>query len=353
MSHDSTDARATTGNQAEGGGAEARPVANADAPRRRRLLSPGRVVALAVFAVACLVALALSGLWQASNQLLFPSWHGAMHDLSVCGPELAAAWGEGCGNLRRTHALRFTEVSVPSLNGVDLPGWLVRAADNGRPAARGAILLVHGGGSDRRELIRHVPFLLEHGLDVLAVDLVCSGEAPCPAPGLSYGQRESRDVLSAYLFLQRRYARVLAMGSSAGAAAVLMALPAMPELVAAVSENAMASYQRLIREFPATHTNPAWMLDGLLAFAALRGHFDGLESAQRALTLVHSTPIFFIHSQRDQVCPVEQGHALAAAYDGPKTTWWPGVGGHSQIWDADRGGYETRLGRFLDEVLRG
>jgi len=42
-------------------------------------------------------------------------------------------------------------VKVPSLNGYDLPGWLIGAADNGTGPAEGAIMLIHGGGSDRTE----------------------------------------------------------------------------------------------------------------------------------------------------------------------------------------------------------
>ena len=186
--------------------------------------------------VVLLVAFA-GMLWSASGQLLAPSWHGATRDLAACPAELEKAWGPACGNLRATHALAFEEVRVPALGGYDLPGWLIRSAENGGGPAAGAILLVHGGGSDRRELTRHVRFYLSRHLDVLTFDLACHGEAPCPVPGLTYGERESRDVLSAYLWLTARHGKVLAMGSSVGASALLEALPAMPRLVAVVAEN--------------------------------------------------------------------------------------------------------------------
>jgi pimeloyl-ACP methyl ester carboxylesterase len=198
-------------------------------------------------ALALLAALGASGggLWSASNQLLFPSWRGATKDLSVCGAELAKYWGEGCGNLRTTHELRFSEAKVPSLNGYDMPGWLIGAADNSMGAAEGAIMLIHGGGSDRRELTRHVRFYLRRHLDVLTFDLGCHGEAPCPVPGLTYGQRESRDVLSAYLFL---------------------------------TDQADDAPRR----------------------------FDGLMSPERSVRFTKTTPVFFIHSMRDSVVPPPQ-----------------------------------------------
>jgi uncharacterized protein len=309
---------------------------------RRRAWALGAVALLAV------AALLPAMLWRASGQLLFPSWRGATRDLADCGPELVAAWGPGCGNLRLTHDLEFREVRVRSLNGYDLPGWLMGAAENGAGPAEGAILLVHGGGSDRREVIRHARYFLHRRLDVLALDLGCSGEAPCPVPGLSYGDRESRDVLSAYLHLAGRYRRVLAMGSSVGATSLLDALPAMPGLEAAIAENPPASFERLIREAPEAAGAPSWALDLLLGLATLRGRFDGLQTPAEALRLAEGTPVLFIHGKKDGIVPWRRTVELAEAYRGPKSVWLPEEGTHSALREADRGEYERRLTAFLD-----
>ena len=306
----------------------------------------------ALGALALVAALGLfgAGIWSASNQLLFPSWRGATKDLAVCPAELAAHWGEGCGNLRATHALAFTEVKVRSLNGYDLPGWLVGAAANGTGPAQGAILLVHGGGSDRREMTRHVRYFLDRRLDVLTLDLGCHGEAPCPVPGLSYGARESRDVLSAYLHLAERYDRVLAMGSSVGAASILDALPAMPGLDAVIAENPMASFERLITETPMARSAPGWMNRLLVGLAKLRGRFDGLASPENALRLAKGTPILFIHGKQDGIVPTQQTQDLADLYAGPKTVWLPEKGDHGAIREGEGAEYERRLTAFLDGV---
>ena len=322
-------------------------IANALVQRRKRIFSG------CVGLVAVVSALLFAGLWLASNQLLFPSWKDATKDLAFCGPELEKVWGAGCGNLRITRSLRFNEVKVPSTHGNELPGWLIRAAENGRQPADGVILLVHGGGSDRREVSRHVPFFLDHGLDVLTLDLGCHGEAPCAVPGLSYGDRESGDVISAYLFLLERYGRVLAMGSSVGAASILIALPSMPRLAGVIAENPMASFERLIRETPASRSIPPWFTGMLLKLTMLRGRFDGVLSPENSLPLVRTTPIYFVHSKQDEIVPYEQSRGLAERYAGPKTVWWPDRGGHSAIWDIDRVAYETRLAAFLDSVRAG
>jgi len=306
-----------------------------------------RLRSIVLTTLVLIPALFGAGLWFAGNQLLYPAWQGATRDFAVCGAELAAAWGEGCGNLRLRGALRFSEVSVPSLHGYDLPGWLVRAADNGRAPALGAIMLVHGGGSDRREVSRHAPFFLDRRLDVLMVDLGCHGEAPCPVAGLSYGDRESQDVLAAYLYLAERYPRVVAMGSSVGAASLLIALPSMPRLAGVIAENPMAGFDRLIRETPASQAVPGWFTGVLIESVKWRGRFTALVSPEHALGRVSNVPILFIHSRHDEIVPYQQSLELAGRYRGPKTTWWPEHGGHSTIWDRDPAAYEARLTAFL------
>jgi len=293
----------------------------------------------------------VGGIWDASNQLLFPVWKGATKDLAVCGPQAEADFGPGCGNLRTTQEFKFSEVKVPSVNGYDMPGWRVGAQENGMGAAQGAVMLIHGGGGDRRGETRYIRFFLARGLDVLTLDLGCHGEAPCPVPGLSYGHRESRDVLSAYLFLSADHQKVYAMGTSVGAAAILIALPQMPGLTAAVAENPMASFQRLILESPAAPPSvPAWFMALLVDVTMLRGRFDGLLSPMQSLRFTRNTPIYFLHSKQDAVVPYRQTQELADSYAGPKTVWFPERGEHAALWDVDHAAYDKRMTDFLNSV---
>lgn len=168
--------------------------------RKKRLRNLGyfSVVLLFIFLFAFTFAI-----WSASNQILFPVWKGISKNFEKCSIEGEKVWGKFCGNIRLTKEFEFQEISVPSLNGYNLPGWFVSASDNGSIHEKGVILLIHGGGADRRELTRFIPFYLSQGLNVLSFDLSCHGEAPCLVPGLSFGNRESRDVISAYLYVSK------------------------------------------------------------------------------------------------------------------------------------------------------
>jgi dipeptidyl aminopeptidase/acylaminoacyl peptidase len=290
------------------------------------------------------------GLWFASNQLLYPSFKGITNDLSVCKPEAAKYLGEGCGNLRQTRQFTFSEVKIATVHGYDLPGWFIKTAGNGMGPARGVIMLVPPGGSDRRAETRYIQFFLNQKLDVLTFDPVCYGEAPCPVPGLSYGQRESRDVLSTYLYLADRYEKVFAMGSSVGAASILIALPEMPKLAGVIAENPFASFQRLIKEAPESQSMPGWGTDFLIKVAMLRGRFDGSISAINRLPLANKTPILFIHSKADQIVSYKQTQELVDVYPGPKTVWFAEQGEHAAIWDVDHAEYEKRVAEFLNSA---
>lgn len=324
-------------------------------PRRDTPGAPKKKISLKrklAWSGVAVVVMAVAGmgfmLWSVSSMLLFPSVKGLTKDFAICNPEVEQRFGEGCGNLRTTHAFTFSEVSVPSVNGYNMTGWFVKAADNGKAPAKRAIMLVHAGGSDRREDTRHINFYLNQGFDVLTFDQGCAGEAPCPVQGLTYGARESADVLSAYLYLTDKYDAVYAMGSSVGASSILVALPEMPKLVGVIVENPFTNFERLIKEAPESKGMPEWMGNAMIGLAEIRGQFDGLRSPKNSLPLAKgSTPVFFIHSKEDKVVAYTQTQDLVSLYKGPKTTWFPEKGEHAFVQNADPATYEQRIADFL------
>lgn len=304
---------------------------------------------VAVSLVVTILLLGTGALWWASNQLLFPKWNGVSKDFKICTDELAAYWGEHCGNLRNSGEFQFSEVQIQSLNGYKLPGWLVESDKKEQEQADGAMMLIHGGGSDRREVSSHIRFFLEQGFDVLTFDLGCHGEAPCPVPGLSYGSRESQDVLSAYHFLVGRYDRVYAKGFSVGAASILIALPHMQQLSGAIAVNPYLSFRRLIKDAPEADGAPEWFLNGMLSMAMIRGNFNDLMSPEHALPIAFSeTPVLFIHSRLDEVTPYHHTITLSELYKGPSSLWIPDYGSHSVIKETDPQEYEQKLLTFLN-----
>ncbi|MCG6141342.1 alpha/beta hydrolase [Leptospira mtsangambouensis] len=286
-------------------------------------------------------------IWQASNQILFPNWKGITKDFRECSSEGEKLWGKFCGNIRLTKEFEFKEISIRSLNGYDLPGWLVPAHANRKGLQKGVILLVHGGGADRRELTRMIPLYLRQGFDVLSFDLSCHGEAPCPFPGLSFGNRESRDVLSAYLYVSKKYKDILMLGSSVGASSILISLPFLDQVKGIILENPMLSFQRLILDSPESSGLPDQMVQTLIDFVTIRGKFDTLLSPENSLPLARNVPLLFIHSKKDSVVPYEHSMLLTKLYSGPSEVWFPEFGSHGLIWETNQSEYEFKVQKFI------
>ncbi|MCW7494419.1 alpha/beta hydrolase [Leptospira sp. 2 VSF19] len=287
------------------------------------------------------------GIWSASNQILFPKWKGITKDFLECSSLGERLWGKFCGNIRLTKEFEFREVSIRSFNGYELPGWFVPALANGVGFQKGVILLVHGGGADRRELTRFIPFYLNQGFDVFSFDLSCHGEAPCQFPGLSFGNRESVDVLSAYLYLSKKYQNILMMGSSVGATSILISLPFLEQVKGLVLENPMLSFHRLILDSPESSGLPHWMVQTLIELVTIRGKFDTLLSPENSLPLAANVPLLIIHSKNDMVVSYQHSIALAKLYSGPSEVWFPDLGSHGMVWEANQVEYEMRVRDFI------
>lgn len=315
------------------------------APLKSKII--GGVIGLVLLAAILMAATLL----MASGQILAPSFNGLNKDLAYCTDQAKDLWGDSCGNLRQSkrYAFEETTINVPGGN-YELPGWLVTTKANDMGESRAAILLVHSGGSDRREDTKHIPLFLSQGMDVLTFDLSCHGEAPCPGQGLTYGYRESRDVIAAYESLRERRTAVYVMGSSMGATSVLAALPELKDAAGVIVENSMYSFERLIKDAPEAKSMPGLMSDALIKLTMWRGGFDDSRTPARSLQAVDSVPILFIHSKTDAIVPYGQTQKLADLYKGPKTVWLAEQGKHSEIWNTNKAEYEQQILTFMNTL---
>ncbi|HSE29698.1 MAG TPA: alpha/beta fold hydrolase [Candidatus Saccharimonadales bacterium] len=296
--------------------------------------------------VTLFVLFMFAGIWGASGQILSPQFLGLKKDLAFCPTDAQVIWGENCGNLRQTKQFAFSEVNIVT-GDYSLPGWLIKTNDNSKGQAKGAILLVHSGGSDRREDTKHIGFFLNQGLDVLTFDMSCHGEAPCPGQGLTYGYRESQDIAAAYNLLAENHEKVYVMGSSMGATSVLAALPQLDNVSGVIAENPMFSFERLISEAPEAKSMPKWFSQMLINLVKLRGGFDDSRTPITGLSSRSDVPILFMHSKQDKIVNYTQTQELANTYQGPKTIWITETGNHSELWNADQKAFENTLENFI------
>ena len=128
----------------------------------------------------------------------------------------------------------YEPVTFPASDGLELSGWY-RPSENGA-----AVILVHGGGSDRTGAQAHAELLARHGYGVLLYDARGRGESDGTPNGFGWGWE--KDVAGALAFIGKRTdvdpARIGALGLSTGADVVIQVAAERKDVRAVVADGA-------------------------------------------------------------------------------------------------------------------
>ena len=198
---------------------------------------------LALAAGAVLIGLAASILWRRRGEAMWRSRvvavaAGLLLVIVVLGPVGLGMvethkWREPIGS---PPSAAYRDIAFHSSDGLRLAGWY-------RPSRNGAaVLVVHGGGSDRTGAVDHAEMLARHGYGVLVYDARGRGESEGGPNGFGWDWR--KDVDGALAVLKRQpdvdADRIGALGLSTGADVLIEAAPGNRDLAAIVADGAAA-----------------------------------------------------------------------------------------------------------------
>lgn len=312
--------------------------------------------ALAAVAGAVLLGLAVLIPWRhrgegaasprrrwANRVLVVPS--GLLAVLFVLGPVALGIiethkWREPVGD---PPSAAYQDVSFRASDGLDIAGWY-RPSENGA-----AVVLVHGGGSDRTGSAAHAKMLARHGYGVLLYDARGRGESD-GTPN-NYGWDWAKDVAGALAFLKRRDDvdpdRIGALGLSTGADVLIEVAATRQDLVAVVADGAAAGSFEDWRRLRGTELGlpPGWLM--FTTMRVLSGDPPGppLED----LIARVSSPTLLISAGEDEEYDFNVLYDKAAR--GPVEHWnLPHAHHTAAIREAARS-YERRVTAFFDGVL--
>lgn len=226
-------------------------------------------------------------------------------------------------------------------------GWLVPGVQG-----QGAVLLLHGVRSDRRQMLERARWLHRHGYTALLIDLPAHGESS--GERITFGHRESAGVRAAldYLHRQRPTERIAVIGVSLGAASFMLA-NASPAPAAVVLESMFptiteAVTNRLTRQLgpagPALAPALLWQLPWRTGVSA-----DDLRPIEHMPTL--RSPVLVISGTLDAHTTLQESQRIFTAAPAPKQ-WWPVAGaGHVDLHQYNRAAYEARVLAFLERYV--
>src|SRR6266700_7736055 len=119
-----------------------------------------------------------------------------------------------------TAGLNAEPVTFASDSGATVHGWWCPIQN-----ASGAVLLLPGIRANRLSMVARARFLRRAGYSILLIDFQATGETK--GEQITFGCKESRDVLAAVNFLRKidPNVRIAIVGSSLGGVAALLATP--------------------------------------------------------------------------------------------------------------------------------
>ena len=269
---------------------------------------------------------------------------------------LACAAVFGAGELLSAPARRSVGEPPPELfaTAVRIPvgstyvsGWVARGAGSG------AVLLLHGVRSDRRQMVQRALWLNQNGYSVLLIDLAAHGESP--GERITFGAREAGGVRAALAWLRRQLPgeRVAVIGVSLGGASTLLARPGAL-LDALVIESVYPTIEEAVENRLAMRLGSAGrsMAPVLLAQIPLRSGVPVAALRPIEALAAMTAPVLVIGGELDEHTSADETRRMHAAAPGPASLWMVPGAGHIDLHAHARDAYELRVGQFLAAHLR-
>jgi len=241
-------------------------------------------------------------------------------------------------------------VALLSQDGTRLAAWFVAGT---RPTP---ILLLHGYGATKREMLHHAAFLAAAGYPVLLLDLRHSGESEGNA--VTFGGKEREDVAAALAYLQARpdldRTRIGLLGLSLGGALALLAAVDCPAVRAVVAESSFRDIATAVRRNFRDATRLPHFPFAPITIRMVEWRW-GVRASRvaplREISALRDCAVLLIHAQNDTVVAVEDAHALFSAAPEPKELWLVPAADHALAFISERAVYATRVAAFFDRWL--
>lgn len=244
------------------------------------------------------------------------------------------------------------EISFQTDDGLTLQGWYFAA-----PEARDAIVVCHGFGMERHELLALALGLRARDHAVLLFDF--RGHGLSGGVRSTVGYLEAGDVIAAVAYLRSRadlFGREIGVaGLSMGAAAAILAAAECASIAAVVADSSFAT----LRDVAARGLRHLYGIPPF-PFAPVVVWFGEFFTRTRirlnrpvdAVAKIAPRPLLLIHGADDQLVPARDALWLFEAAEEPKEMWLAPSVGHAGAFHDHEEAYIDRVDRFFARWLR-
>lgn len=198
--------------------------------------------------------------------------------------------------------LSYSNVTFATIDNIKLHSWLVPANNS-----KGAILLVHGRGSNKASLLKYAEFLNKNNYNTLLLDLRVHGLSEGSYTSLGY--YEKNDIEVAINFLKENdFENIGALGFSMGGASLLSYLKSNKNDVNALVIDSVYNniYDAIAKRFKIVYGFPKFPFATTLTFyGGLLLNFNAFELAPEKFVSQIHVPILIINKETNELITIE------------------------------------------------
>jgi uncharacterized protein len=240
-------------------------------------------------------------------------------------------------------------VTFTGKSAANLQGWYIPASAAGAPT----IILMHGVGGHRTDMLGRAHFLHRAGYAVLLFDFRGHGESP--GTKVSFGYFESQDAAAAVDFVrhQNASAKIGLLGVSMGGAAAVLANPSLP-VQAMILESVYPDIVSATEDRIAMRLGPLGRILTPLLTCQLQLRLGISCDQLRPIGCVSkiTVPKFFLAGTEDKDTTLPESKALFAAAAAPKQFWAVDGAAHVDLHAIAKQDYEKRVLAFFQQTLK-
>lgn len=244
-------------------------------------------------------------------------------------------------------SIPYENCLIKSTDGLELNSWWIE-----NRKSRKCIILCHGFGTNKSDMVGFIPFLYKAGYNLLIFDFRGHGENKSKYTSLGYF--EVNDLLGAVNFaLKKKISSIGVLGISMGAASGIIAAVKSSDIKAVVSDSAYTDLNSIIRHYakkfyhlPYFPMVPAVKFVAQLRIGAKYGNTNPLQNIRKL-----KIPVFIIHGEQDENIPVSNAKALYEAANDPKQLLVVKNAFHVESHSAAQKKYESEVIKFFNKYL--